>query len=856
MRVAAGSRLGPYEIISRVGAGGMGEVWRARDSRIARDVAIKVLPESFAAGDDRLRRFEQEARAAGALNHPGLVTIFDVGNLEGSPYIVMELLEGTTLRELLGDDTPSALSLRKAIDYATQIALALAVAHEKGVVHRDLKPENLFITRDGRVKILDFGLAKLAAPETPNTDSQTQQKQTSPGTVMGTAGYMSPEQVRGREIDHRTDIFSLGIILYEMLSGRRPFRRDSTVETMNAILTEDAPQLSASRQQVPVAIERITQRCLEKSPPERFQSARDVAFALEAMSNTSTSELSGLQEPPAVRRRLRRAVFTALTVALIFGAAIGGWSLRPKTLQPEVRELTSRNGTVRAARFAPDGQTVVYGAAWDGAPLKLFQRRLDGRDSVPLELPDGDVLAISTKGELAISLGRNFRNWLNTGLLAKAALLGGSFRRIVDGVSWADWHPIGADLLIVRRVADEDRIEYPIGKVLYRSSGFVSYPRFSSDGKRVAFLDHPIYGDNRGNVSVVTLDGRKTDLVRDWSALEGLAWSPEDEEIWFSGAEVSGAFAVHAVGMRGTPRVVWRTPGDLILHDLDAHGRVLVAHGTIGNSIRGLARGEQRERDLSFGGWAPVRAISRDGKHALVANVSGESSRYYDIFVRPLDGGAPVRVGEGEALGFSSDGKWALGLLFSTPPRVMLYGTEAELSRSIDTSGINVSDAAWFPDGRRLLLVTTPSPGKVEYLVQEIDSGRRTPLPLHNAPLGQPLVSPNQLKVALTDRAVDTPSRVYSLTGALLAELPGRYFAIGWTADSSSLYVYDPDEFPARVQRWEHATGAFTPWKTVAPPDVAGLRAPIQIKMNPDGDAYVYDIPKMLNDLFIVDGLR
>jgi eukaryotic-like serine/threonine-protein kinase len=856
MHVASGTRLGPYEILSRIGSGGMGEVWRARDSRIARDVAIKVLPQSFAAGEDRLRRFEQEARAAGALNHAGLVTIFDVGNLEGSPYIVMELLEGTTLRELLGDATPAALPLRKAVDYATQMALALAVAHEKGVVHRDLKPENLFVTRDGRLKILDFGLAKLAAPDTASAESQTQQKQTSPGTVLGTAGYMSPEQVRGREVDHRTDVFSLGIILYEMLAGSHPFRRDSTVETMNAILTEDVAQLSASGQHVPVAIERITQRCLEKNPAERFQSARDVAFALEAMSSPSTPRLSGVQDPPRHHRLLRRAVLGIAAVALIIGAAIGGRSLRREAGQPEVRELTSRNGTVRAARFAPDGQTVVYGAAWDGAPLKLFQRRLDGRDSVPLELPDGDVLAISTKGELAISLGRNFRNWLNTGQLAKAALLGGSFRKVLDGVSWADWHPTAADLLIVRRIADEDRIEYPIGKVIYRTSGFISYPRFSADGTRVAFLDHPIYGDNRGNVSVVTLDGEKRDLVRDWSALEGLAWSPKGGEIWFSGTEVSGAFAIHAVRMRGAPRVVWRTPGDLILHDIDAQGRVLVAHGMIGNNIRGLARGEKNERDLSFGGWAPVRAISRDGKQALVASVSGDSSRYYDLFVRPLDGGAPVRVGEGEAKGFSSDGKWAMGLLFTTPPRLMLYATEAEVSRVVDTQGINVADAEWFPDGRRLLLVTTPAPGKVEYLVQEIDSGRRTPLHLRNAPLGQPLVSPDQLKVALTDRAVDTPSRVYSLEGALLAELPGQYFAIAWTADSNALYVYDPDELPARVQRWELATGAFKSWKTVAPPDVAGLRAPIQIRMNPDGDAYAYDIPKMLTDLFIVDGLR
>src|SRR5712691_324373 len=256
MTLLCGTRLGPYEIVAPIGAGGMGEVWRARDTRIGREVAIKILPPAFVLDRDRLRRFEQEARAAGTLNHPNLVTIYDFGAEASTPYVAMELLEGETLREkmqLNGDAV--RLPMRKAIDYSVQIANGLAAAHDKGIVHRDLKPENIFITKDGRAKILDFGLAKLTpGRDNGNTNARTQQRDTSPGTVVGTAGYMSPEQVRGQPVDHRSDIFSFGAILYEMLSGRRAFRGDSSVETMNAILKEDPPELSVSEVNIPPII--------------------------------------------------------------------------------------------------------------------------------------------------------------------------------------------------------------------------------------------------------------------------------------------------------------------------------------------------------------------------------------------------------------------------------------------------------------------------------------------------------------------------------------------------------------------------------------------------------------------------
>ena len=306
MTIAAGTRLGPYEIIAPVGAGGMGEVYRARDTRLGRDVAVKVLPSSYADNKERLQRFEQEACAASALNHPNILSIYDIGTHNGSPYVVSELLEGQTLRERLNG---SALPSRKAIDYARQIAHGLAAAHEKGILHRDLKPENLFLTKDERVKVLDFGLAKLTGNADPQMQAEipTRRIDTNPGVVMGTVGYTSPEQLQGRVLDHRSDIFSFGAIFYEMLSGRRAFHGESAAETMSAILKEDPADLSETNKNIAPAIERVVHHCLEKNREARFHSASDLAFALEALSGTtSISDQTATVIAPTWERPKRR----------------------------------------------------------------------------------------------------------------------------------------------------------------------------------------------------------------------------------------------------------------------------------------------------------------------------------------------------------------------------------------------------------------------------------------------------------------------------------------------------------------------------------------------------------------------
>jgi serine/threonine protein kinase len=586
MPLTSGTRLGPYEIQSSVGAGGMGEVYRARDTRLDRTVAIKILPAAVSSDPDRLLRFQHEARILSTLNHPNVLAIFDVGEQNDVRYLVSEFLEGQSLREVLA---AGALARRKATEYALEIAKGLAAAHEKGVVHRDLKPDNIFITRDDRVKILDFGLAKQTPTESAAQESPTMTvpAPTTPGTVMGTAGYMSPEQVRGLTVDHRSDIFSFGAVLYEMVSGKRAFSGESSVETMNAILKEDVPELSASGGHVSPGLDRIIRRCLEKKPERRFQSASDLAFAIEALSATSgVSQAVPVTAPPSRKLRIEWVVM-ALAI-LIFGLGLAALSVglhkrRPAASSTYTR-IAFRPSYIRMARFAPGG-VVVYGASVNGEPMTLFSTRTDTLQSQPLNVK-ADLLGISRSGELAVSLNQIFESWTPSGRLARVPLGGGATRELLDDVIDADWNKDGSDLAISRRVPNGSRLEYPPGKVLYETSGWISDLRFSPTGGQIAFLDHPLVGDDRGWVSIVDLQGhdlqgQRRVLTQEFSSEQGLAWSPSGDEIWFSAAPVETGTPerpICAVNLQGHLRVVASAPVYLQLQDIAPDGRILLTY--------------------------------------------------------------------------------------------------------------------------------------------------------------------------------------------------------------------------------------------------------------------------------------
>ncbi len=498
MPLQQNAMLGPYQIIGTIGEGGMGVVYRAKDTRLGRDVAIKVLTQVAISDRERLVRFEQEARATGMLNHPNLLTVYDVGrDAEDNPFLVTELLEGETLRSRL-DRGP--LSPRKAVDAALQMAQGLAAAHEKGIVHRDLKPDNIFLTRDGRLKILDFGIAKLtnARPDGPTFEMAA----TEPGMVLGTVGYMSPEQVRGEPVDHRSDLFSLGTIFFEMLTGTRAFRRSSAIETLSAILKEEPPDLMELVPTIPPPLERLVRHCLEKDREHRFQSAQrpgvqpgdargDVgdfhavghgpsrehdgrgAHALHSAGSdvhaaaTSATPTTRTTARPALKpkRRVSPVLLGLLYLVSLAGVAYAAWLFAHRkteeVIEPQFHRLTFRRGEVRNARFSPDGETIVYSAAWDGQAPEVFVSSRRSPEARPLGVPESEMLAVSRSAELAILLRRDRVS--NLGTLARVPLAGGMPREIAESVLTADWSPDGQSMAIIRQQGEEIRVEYPIG---------------------------------------------------------------------------------------------------------------------------------------------------------------------------------------------------------------------------------------------------------------------------------------------------------------------------------------------------------------------------------------------------------
>ncbi len=468
MSLTSGQKLGPYIIQDPIGAGGMGEVYRAHDGRLNRVVAIKVLPASFSADHNRMERFAQEARAAAALNHPGILSIFDIGEDRGAPYVVSELLEGETLRERI---RTGALPLRKAIDYALQIARGLAAAHEKGIVHRDLKPENLFLTNDGRVKILDFGLAKLTQAESHNgIEAPTLQAATEPGMILGTVGYMSPEQVRGKNSDSRSDIFAFGAVLYEMVSGKRAFHGETTADTLSAILKEEPPELSETARNVPPGLERIVRHCLEKNPAQRFQSTRDLAFDLEALTDVSSTnrvQTAALQASRSVsRRKIATVALGVLAAVAVLGFGLLVGRSTAKVPPPQYQQITFRLGSVGNARFTPDGG-IVYSATWEDGERQLYLARTDESGARELGFNNAELLAISKSGELALRLNaQGHGGYARSGTLARVPLTGGSPRAVLDNVGDADWSADGQSLAVIHYLPETShwRLEYPIAK--------------------------------------------------------------------------------------------------------------------------------------------------------------------------------------------------------------------------------------------------------------------------------------------------------------------------------------------------------------------------------------------------------
>jgi len=823
-------------------------------------VALKILPEAFARDAERLQRFENEARAVAALNHPNILSIHDVGTQDGMPYLVSELLEGQTLRQELAG---GALPLRRAAEYGTQIAEGLAAAHDKGLIHRDLKPENVFVTRDGRIKILDFGLAKLAKQE-PEADEgatldPTGSLKTSPGKVLGTAGYMSPEQVRGEPVDSRSDIFALGAILYEMVSGRRAFHKGTSVETLTAILNEEPADLTVAGSALAPGVERIVRRCLEKNPVHRFQSARDLAFALQSLGGTSSTE--SLERLKTARAGLPWAAAAVTVVAVLaLGAAVWlfeGW--RSTTAHPKFTRLTYERGVASNARFARDGQTVVYSAQWNNDPIQLFSVRVEFPQSTKVNLPSAGLLALAASGDMQIAADPVLHPNFLLGTMAQAQMAGGTPRELQRDVIAADYAPDGKTLALVRSAKGKVQLEFPAGKVLYETSGYLDYLRVSPRGDEVAFAEHPVYDDDRGWVSLADSSGKHTRLTKEFSTVQGLAWSVGGDEIWFTGASAATDSQIYGVTPAGKMREIYTAPERLRILDIAADGRVLLSAESFRTEVTGIdpATGKERRGLEWFNGSEP-NDILPDGKALLFLEWGGAAGPLYETVYRKLDGSAPVMLGPGALPRFSPDGRTAAALLFTIPPQIALHPIGAGESRQLSLGDLTSANRVdWFPDGKHLLILGAVQGQPRRTYEMDLEGGKPQPL-------GPPdwrgiAASRDGKRIAGYKESGEAvifnreTQKLEPIRGVEPQDAPDTF---RWTKDGQALMVASQTLGEVRMYRLEVATGKRTLLRAVDLADKAGAGAQLMFLYAEESKTYAFAVPRLLGSLYVVEGLK
>jgi eukaryotic-like serine/threonine-protein kinase len=855
------TQFGPYKIISLIGAGGMGEVYRARDTRLLRDVAIKVLPESFTKEPERLRRFEQEARAVAALNHPNIVSVYDIGTADGVHYIVSELLEGETLREAM---PATGMGVRRAVELATQMANGLAAAHEQGIVHRDMKPENVFVTRDGRLKILDFGLAKLRRPEPvgETVDGVSgMHAQTEAGLVLGTVGYMSPEQVRGEAADARSDIFSFGSILYEMLTGQRAFKRNTSAETMTAILKEEPQEMALKTGTIPPGLERIVRHCVEKQASRRFHSAHDIAFDLESVSGFSgtASNAKAEAEKPATGRWLWFAAAALLFTA--GGVGIGAWMYAAKPAElAKMNRNTFRRGTIWNARFMPDGN-LLYAAGWNGEPSQLFIARAGSTESRPLDIKASDILAISKTGELALLLNQHlFEGFEFGGMMARVPEGGGSPREVEDQVEYADWSPDGTTLATIRRVQGKSRLEYPVGNMLYETPGWVSHARISPDGKLVAFIDHPQARDDGGRIAVIDADKKVKIISGNYVSAQGLAWTPDGKEVWYTATTSGSNRQIWATTLEAKVRLVYQGTGTLTLRDIGPTGRVLFTRDDWRSGIMAMAPGATVERELSWHDWSQARDLTDDGSILSFDETGEAGGELGGIYIRRTDGAPAVLLGNGTYPTLSPDGKWLLALQAQAngDRGLAKFPTGAGEVEKINTGDVAVHSAYFLPDEKHILFEgAAPGDHGLRLWMLDLAQGKAKPVSGEGVLFRyRGCISADGKRLAILDP--ERKAAVLTLEGGAIARIAGAVDGdepISWMEDGKHILVGRP-ELPNRVYTIDLSTGERKLYKTFAMPDPTGLLDSAPPSFSKDLKSYVFSYTRITSDLYTAEGLR
>ena len=866
MPLPPGTLLGQYEILTLIGAGGMGEVYKARDPKLDRLVAIKVLPADLAGNPDLMGRFQLEARAVAALNHPSLVGIYDLGQAAGQVFAVMELLEGETLFTCLAR---GPLSPRRAVECAIQIAQGMAVAHDKGIIHRDLKPDNLWITREGRIKILDFGLAKRTAPSSPRrgelpAPTEALGPGTQQGMVLGTVGYMSPEQVRGDPADHRSDIFSFGVVLYEMLSGRRAFRADTPVQTMSAILEADPEPLRTPKGELPPALEQIVLHCLEKLPQNRFQSMRDLAFGLDHLGSWSGGSAAFPAPPP--RRSWKRAGTWAAGAALVvLGAALAAWRLQAGAGHPVFTPLTFATAPVWAARFTRDGASAVFTRGARYAPDTSIQAlAFDNPLARPVLARNGALAALGPNNELATLTGLEYvqgRPETFVGTLGRCPLAGATPRAIASRVVAADWTPDGSGLALVRDEGPAGmRIEYPEGRVLARvDRGWFSHLRFSPDGSRLAVIRHPEYMDDMGSILLIEpASGQVRELCGPWASALGLAWPRSGREIWFTAATLPTR-ELRAVDLHGKVRTITTTPTDLALEDLAPDGRALMTSGEFRIRPYAFAAVSGETTDLAIRSLSLLKSASQDAQQIVIDDEDAEGPEY-PMYLCTTDGRMPTPLGRG-LCAFPVPGGQKVFVLRGQlqAPKGVLLSLDSGQEEPIQMGTLSLARKACVQVSQAGALLILSCDGKVPSRLWQV-SAQAPP-----APVGAPL-PPDVLGFALYGpvgpRAV--MARAGGGVGWVDLAAPGSFqpvpglgkdTVVGTSLDGNWAYVVARFTRPLMIDRIQLATGRREPFRKL---DLPGgeTRMASSGYLNPDGTRWLSNTNEFKYQLFLVEGLK